>query len=380
MSETEQDQRTERASPRRLEQARERGQVPRSRELSSAAVYGAALALMFGAGSQIAAGTLNWMTTALRLADPAGLDPVQLPQRLGDLATKGFVIVAPLMLATFAAALLAPLLIGGWNLSTKALMPDFSRISPAKGLGRLWSMNGLGEVGKALLKGGLIFGVAGMLLWGQRDQMIALGQGAIGPAISAGLRMCLLVMAQLGGVLLLIAAIDVGVQLFTYYRQLRMSKQEVRDENKESEGRPEVKAKIRQLQQAISSRRMMEAIPTADVVVTNPTHYAVALQYQEGRMRAPRVVAKGAGEVAARIREIARENRVPLLSAPPLARALFRSSEIGDEIPAALYNAVAQVLTWVYQLKNRSAGPTPTPPKIELPPGLDPATKPMDTE
>jgi flagellar biosynthetic protein FlhB len=177
------------------------------------------------------------------------------------------------------------------------------------------------------------------------------------------------------GGLVLIAAIDAPYQMWHYANKLKMTRQELRQEAKESDGNPEIKAKIRQQQREMATRRMMEAIPTADVVVTNPTHYAVALKYTEGKMRAPQVVAKGADEVAARIREIATENNVPMLEAPPLARALYRHTELGDAIPESLYTAVAEVLAYVFQLRvyKKHGGMRPeVPEELDVPPQLDP--------
>jgi flagellar biosynthesis protein FlhB len=358
MSETEQDQRTEQATSKRLQDARDRGQVPRSRDLSAAFVLGAALLVLMTGGATIARNAMSWFSAALQ-QDVGKIEIAQLPSQAGSLVVSAFVVALPILLATFVAALAAPLMVGGWTFSTQALVPDFSRMSPLRGIGRMFSTQGLAEVGKAMLKAFLIFGVAGLMLWTSRDDIVALGTATGAGAMAGGLQLCMKLLAQLAVVMLLIAGVDVGVTLWSYHRGLRMTKQEVRDESKETEGRPETKARIRRAQHALATRRMMEAIPTADVIVTNPTHYAVALKYSEGKMRAPKVVAKGADEVAARIRELAREHRVPLLAAPPLARALYRSCDIGAEIPVNLYAAVAQVLTWVYQLKRGVFRPEP---------------------
>jgi flagellar biosynthesis protein FlhB len=358
-SEVDQDQRTERASPKRLQDARDKGQVPRSRDLSAAFVFGAALLIIMSMGDRMAGGAGQWLTNALQPQSPALIATAQLPAVAGNVALKGFLVVAPLLLAGFVAALVAPVLIGGWTFSTQALMPDFSRVSLFKGIGRMFSAQGLAEVGKAVLKAVLIFGVGTLMLWSSRDAFVALTHAEGAAAIGAGLALCLKLLTQLGIGLVVIAGVDVGVQLWSYHRNLRMTREELREESKETEGRPEVKARIRRTQHAMAQRRMMEAVPKADVIVTNPTHYAVALQYSEGKMRAPKVVAKGADEIAARIREIAREHRVPVLSAPPLARALYRACDLGQEIPANLYAAVAQVLTWVYQLKRGIVRPEP---------------------
>jgi len=374
MSDSAQD-RTEAATPKRKADARKKGQVPRSRELSTAAVVlaGAAGVLAWG-GS--AAGAASALLRDSFSAIPAALDdPARLPVLAARIVGQGFLPVLPILAVTLLAALAAPMLIGGWNFSPGAAAPDFSRVSPLAGLKRLFSANSLAELLKAFLKFLLIGAIAGGVIWSDRERLLALSSLPVSAGIAEGLRLTVEALLWMGGGLLLIAAIDVPWQLFQYAKQLRMSKQEIREEYKQSEGKPEVKAKIRRLQQEMANARMMEKVPTADVVVTNPTHYAVALAYSAGRDRAPKVVAKGADEIARRIRELAAENKVPLVEAPPLARALYRSCELDAEIPAALYQAVAQVLSYVYQLRElqrgRRRGVVPTPPKVgeDLPNG-----------
>jgi flagellar biosynthetic protein FlhB len=371
---TDLDQRTERATQKRLQEARDQGRLPRSRELSIAVTLGSSVLFMMMAGGALSRGAQSWMHAALQPNAAADLAPAQMLGFAGAVATRGFMLVSPLLVGSFVAALLAPLLLGGWTFSTHPLMPDFSRIDPLKGLARMFSLNGAVEVVKALAKAGLIFAVGGGLLWSKRNDLLALGDETLASGLGQGLGISLQLLAEVGGTMLAIAALDIGYQLWNYQRQMRMTREELREESKESEGRPEVKARVRKLQSQLATRRMMQAIPKADVVVTNPTHFAVALQYTEGRMRAPKVIAKGAGEVAAKIREIAAKHRVPLMSSPPLARSLYRYCEIGAEIPVQLYQAVAQVLTYVYQLKRRISGVLPEP-KIEVPPEVryDPA-------
>jgi flagellar biosynthetic protein FlhB len=280
-------------------------------------------------------------------------------------------VAAALMLV----AVGAPLLIGGWNFSTKAFMPNFGKLNPLSGLGNLVSSNALVELGKAVGKTILVGIVAWIVVRGKQDAVMALaleplamGSAHLGQLL---LQSFMLIVAAL----VAIAAVDVPYQLWHHASKLKMTREELRQEAKESEGNPEIKAKIRATQREMARRRMMSEIPTADVVVTNPTHYAVALKYTDGRMRAPKVVAKGADEVAAKIRELAAEHHVPLLEAPPLARALFRHAELGDEIPEALYTAVAEVLAYVFQLKAHAShgGLRPAPPTaLEVPPGMDP--------
>ena len=272
-------------------------------------------------------------------------------------------------------AIASPLLIGGWLFSAHALVPDFGRMNLFKGLGRLVSVNALVELGKAVAKAVLVGTVSYLVMRNQIDTVLGL---MVEPP-RAGTRhltqilfssFMLIVMS-----LVLIAAIDAPYQMWQYAKKLMMTRQEVRQEAKESEGNPEIKAKIRQQQRDMARRRMMSEVPTADVVVTNPTHYAVALKYADGKMGAPKVVAKGADAVAAKIRELAAANNVPLLEAPPLARALFKHTELGDEIPEGLYTAVAEVLAYVFQLRafRESGGLRPEVPiDLDAPLPLDP--------
>jgi flagellar biosynthesis protein FlhB len=369
--------RTERATPKRVRDARRRGEVPRSRELASSIVVGGGVLALTGLAGSMAAMAASWMQRAL-MPDPAVLQrPDELLAHLGGVAAGGFAVVLPLLVVGFLAGLAAPLLLGGWNLSAEALKPDFGRANPLKGLGRLFSAQSLVELGKGLLKAGVLGLIAAIYLYTQLDDLATLGREAAAPAVAHGLQLALGCLAWMAGGLVLIAAVDTPYQLWSYARRLRMTKQEVKQEFKEAEGSPEVKGRLRRLQQEVAQRRMMEAVPTADVVVVNPRHYAVALKYESGRMRAPRVVAKGADLIAATIRELAGRHKVPIVSAPPLARALYRHAELGDEIPANLYAAVAQVLTYIYQLRTWGtrpgpAGRRPLPPVVGEVPGGEP--------
>jgi len=367
-------EKTEPASSRRLEQAREEGQVPRSREI------GAFLILMVSASAFSFVGP--WMmqrTTAivrrgLTLDEPLVRDPASMMLRLADLSLDALLSFAPLLSMLVVAALISPFFLGSWNFSLKALNPDLGRLDPLKGITRLVSWNGLVELIKAVGKAFLVGGVAVWVLWKSRDDVFALfnqpiesGLSSAGHLISHSFLLIVLAM-------LLIVAIDVPFQLWQYHDKLKMSKEEVRQEGKEMEGNPEVKGRIRQLQREAARRRMMGAVPTADVIVTNPTHFAVALAYKSG-MGAPKVLAKGMGDIALKIREIGAEHSVPMLEAPPLARALYRHAELDQEIPSTLYAAVAEVLAYVYQLSHwqQVGGNYPTPPReISVPAELVP--------
>lgn len=366
MSEHSAQERTERATPKRLEEARREGRVPRSQELTTSVVLlAAATALLFfgdGVGQSLAAA----MREGLELTRAEALDDSQLVPALSTALYHAGLACLPVFGIVVLAVLAAPLTIGGWNVSGKPLVPDFQRLDPLAGFGRMFSMRGFVELAKALAKFALVAAVAALLLWRSAADLLALGGEATGTAIGHATQLVGTTLLALASVLLLIAAIDVPYQLWRHASELKMSREEVRQEAKESDGSPEVKGRIRQVQQALARGRMMQDVPTADVIVTNPTHFAVALRYDERRSRAPVVVAKGTDLIAARIREIGREHGVTIVEAPPLARALHRSVDIGGEIPAALYAAVAQVLTYVYQLRaaRRSGAAPPPPPTV----------------
>ncbi|NNL54991.1 MAG: flagellar biosynthesis protein FlhB, partial [Woeseia sp.] len=256
-----------------------------------------------------------------------------------------------------AAVFASATLIGGWSFSVKAFAFKGERMSPIKGLKRIFSLNSVIELVKAIGKFALVGLIAVLWLWWSIDELLALGRQPVGAAIQTAIEICGVSLLVVSTGLIVIAMIDVPFQLHSYRKKLKMTRTEVRDEFKETEGRPEVKGRIRQLQRQAAQRRMMADIPTADVVITNPTHFAIALKYDDEGNGAPRVVAKGKGLIAAKIREIATHHRVPLFSAPPLARALYRSTELGQEIPAALYTAVAQVLAYIFQIRDAALPP-----------------------
>lgn len=372
MSQQGSEERTERATPKREREARERGQLPRSRELSGALLMCAAGSGFYFLGAGLAADGRALLQQGLSWSAADLADPSRLPEHFAALLLLAAKAIAPLLLLCTLVALLAPVLLGGWNFSPQAMLPDFSRLDPIKGLGRLFSQQSLVELLKGLLKAALLVLLALVAASWLGSDLLVLGLEPLPTALAHGLRLCLAAFGLMCAGLLLIAAIDVPWQLWSHAKQLRMTRQETREEHKQSEGRPEVKAKIRRLQQQAASHRMMEQVPGADVIVTNPTHYAVALKYQPGKMRAPRVVAKGADEIARVIRELAERHRVPIVSAPPLARALFRHAELEQEIPVSLYQAVAQVLSYVFQLRQAKSGFWPKPPVIGEVPGGEP--------
>jgi flagellar biosynthetic protein FlhB len=364
MAEESDQERTEDPTSKRLSEARKKGQIPRSRELNTLVLLLTGSAAIFAFGGGIVQSLWQVMEGDFRLSRRDLFDPAVPIAHLGrDLLAAGEVLL-PILGLVVLAALSAPMMLGGWNFSGENLLPKLEKLDPMKGLTRMVSMQALVEVVKSVLKFLLIGLVTAGLLMSYFDDFIGLGRQPLFPAANQTAHLIMTFVFWLCASLGLIAILDVPFQLWNYKRQLKMTRQEVKDEMREVEGKPEVKGRIRSLQMELARRRMMDEVPKADVIVTNPTHYAVALKYDQASMKAPRVVAKGADLVAAQIRNLAVGAGVPLLSAPPLARALYASTELGREIPAGLYFAVAQVLAYVYQLKAARVygGDIPTPP------------------
>jgi flagellar biosynthetic protein FlhB len=349
-------ERTEEPSQRRLQEAREHGQVPRSRELTNFATMIGGSALLIATGSGVAGRMAQLVRHFMQIDASRLADPRSMLTSLGEAATIGLGALLPIFGALIVLVLLASMALGGWNFSPAALVPDFTRLSPLAGLKRLFGLRGATELGKALLKCLLVGSVCAAVVAWLFGDVLALGRMAPRAAIGRGAGLLSWAFVWLCASLALVAIVDVPLQLFQYKRSLRMTRQELRDEAKEHDGRPETKQRIRQMQQAIARRRMMHKVPAADVVIVNPTHFAVALKYDANRMRAPQVIAKGADLVAQNIRRIAEEHRVPVFESPKLARALYRSTDLNREIPAGLYLAVAQVLSYIFRV--RTLNPT----------------------
>ena len=349
-------ERTEEPSQRRLQEARERGQIPRSRELTNFATMIGGSAALVAIGGSLTARLSQMMRKSLSIDASTLRNTDSMAASLGDAGVSAVLALLPVFGALVALVLLASVLLGGWNFSPRAMTPDFSRLSPLAGLQRLFGLRGLTELGKALLKCLVVGGVcAGIVAWIFGD-VLSLARMAPRAAVGRGAGLLSWAFVWLCASLALVAMVDVPLQLFQFKRALRMTRQELRDESKEMDGRPETKQRIRQMQQTLARRRMMHKVPTADVVIVNPTHFAVALKYDPMKMRAPRVLAKGVDMVAQNIRRIAEEHRVPLFESPKLARALYRSTDLNKEIPAGLYVAVAQVLSYIFRL--RTLNPT----------------------
>jgi flagellar biosynthetic protein FlhB len=375
MAEESDAEKTEPASQKRLDQAREEGDVPRSRELATFAVLMVSGAGLWMTGSSIMKSLNTAMVSGLALSRDQVYNPDVLLRRVGGDIADVLITCLPVAFAVMLVALASPLLIGGWLFSAKSFMPNFGKLNPVRGLGNMVSVNSLVELLKAVAKTLVVGAVAWLVVMSQKDAVMGLAVESVGAGSLHAIRLLGTAFLFIVGGLGFIAAIDAPYQVWHYADKMKMTRQEMIQEHKESDGNPQMKGKIRQMQREMSRRRMMSNVPTADVVVTNPTHYAVALKYADGQGGAPRVVAKGADEVAAKIREIARENKVAMLEAPALARALHQHTEIDDEIPEALYAAVAEVLAYVFQLRtyNKAGGRYPDrPTKLAVPRELDP--------
>ncbi|MDR3322733.1 MAG: flagellar type III secretion system protein FlhB [Zoogloeaceae bacterium] len=365
-------EKTEQPTGRRIEKAREEGQVPRSRELGSFLVLMVAASAFWLLGSWLAERATTLVRQGLTMDAAFLKEPHQALLRLTDLGQYALISFSPLVLAMAVAALIPPFLLNSWVLSTKSLMPNFGRMNPMTGIGRMFSWNSLMELFKSVLKALLIGGVAVILLWNEWADIFGLLAQPLDEGLASAGKLLTFTFLMLVAAMILIVLADVPFQVWQYYDKLKMTKDEVKREMKESDGDPQVKGRIRSLQREAARKRMMAAVPQADVIVTNPTHYAVALSYKEN-MAAPKVLAKGMGVIAQKIRALGLEHGVPMLEAPPLARALFRHTEIDDQIPGTLYAAVAEVLAYVYQLNRWRAkgGDYPLPPKaLEVPPEL----------
>lgn len=344
-------ERTEQATPKRRQDARKKGDVPRSRELSTMGVMLVGSGALVLIGGDLGQRVVRVFADGFQIERERFFDTRSMAVSLAEQAGDALWSIAPLMALLVIAAIAGSVALGGATFSPAALAPKLERISPLKGLKRMFGMRALIELTKSLAKVALIVVIAATYLWHCLPRLAQLPTMSIEAGLAESMSWIVMAFLATSAALIVGATIDVPWQLFDYARKLKMTRQEVRDENKEVEGRPEVRQRIRQLQQEVASRRMMEAVPYADVIITNPTHFAVALKYDEGRMKAPEVVAKGQDQIAAKIRELGDSHNVTRFEAPPLARALFHSTRIGEAIPIGLYSAVAQVLAYVLQLR-----------------------------
>ena len=369
------------ASQRKIDKARADGQVARSRDLGHLGAIGAGVAMLAFFAPAFADATARLLRDGLRFDAALLAEPGAMVQRLGELGAQMLLLLAPLFAAVVLVAIASGVLAGGWNFTLKPLQPNFGKMNPLTGIVRVFTGGQLTDTLKACLLA-LLLGTVGAVYLGQHwmrhAELLAMPLPA---ALAAGAELILGGLLLIAGVLAVFALVDVPLQRQMLMRRLRMNVEEMKKEHKDVEGNAEVKGRLKARMRELASRRMLAAVPLADLVVMNPTHYAVALKYDEGSMAAPRVVAKGADLLALRIRDLAREFKVPVLQAPPLARALYTHTEVDQEIPARLFSAVAQVLAWVYQLRDAlAAGRTlaTEAPVPEIPADLDPLNSPQN--
>jgi flagellar biosynthesis protein FlhB len=370
MSDDSDQEKTEEPTSKRLDDAHKKGQIARSRELNTFVMLMASSFLFLMMGEQIGNGLLEMMKTEFHLEREVIFDPASPLVHLKRLMIDGIMLIAPFLAVMVVAAIIAPLALGGWVFSWEAIAPKLEKLDPIKGMGRLFALRGLIELVKALLKFLLVFTVAVVLFKKFVNELLGLGSEPIEQSIIHGAHIISFSFLILSASLILVVVFDVPYQLWDHSKKLKMTLQEIKDEMKESEGSPEVKGRMRRMQMEMAQNRMMSEVPKADVIVTNPSHFAVALKYDQNSTSAPKLVAKGVDLMAAQIRNIAIKANVPLLASPPLARALYYATDLNKEIPQGLYLAVAQVLAYVYQLKaaRQNHWDEPLPPRdIKVP-------------
>jgi flagellar biosynthetic protein FlhB len=352
------EERTEAATPRRREEVRRRGQTARSADVNAAVALLVGVLFLRSWGQNLVGWSLDLLRTTLTNLHQPDITPEVAVQALLAFALFSASVLGPIFAVMVVAGVVANVLQVGFLFTLYPLRPDFSRLNPLQGFQRLFSTRSLVELVKSIAK----MLIVGYVLWrvmaGQLLTVMALPQVPWQAAIGFTVSLVFEVATWAAVVLLVLAVLDYGYQRFSFERQIRMSRQEVREELKQTEGNPVIRQRVRQLQRAVAQRRMMAAVPRADVVITNPTHLALALEYDAAAMSAPRVTAKGEGLIAEQIKRVAREHEVPAMENVPLARALFRSCEIGDQVPGELYAAVAELLAFVYRLR---AGALPAP-------------------
>ncbi|MDA9942035.1 flagellar biosynthesis protein FlhB [Luminiphilus sp.] len=361
-------ERTEQPTERRLQEARKKGQVPRSKELNTMLSLLLASISLLIFGGYISQNLMQISVEGFSIPRELAFDTAQLPFQFMYMASQALLALSPFMAIMLVSVFAGPLLMGGWSFSLESISFKLEKLDPIKGLARIFSLKSLVELAKALAKFVLLLGAAILVFFSIDQQLLSLSSMTPKAAGLEAATILVQVLLILSATMILIVALDVPFELWNHSKQLRMTKQEIKDEMKETDGNPQVKQRIRTLQRQLAEGRMMEDVKTADVVITNPTHYAVALQYLDRPGSAPKVVAKGKDLTALRIRSIATDCDIPIFEAPPLARALYRSTEIGYEIPHVLYMAVARVLAYVFQLK--SATPTdyvPKPTDFDIP-------------
>lgn len=374
MADDSKEDKTEAATPQRLEKAREEGQLPRSKELTTFLMLIGGIVALWTLGGVIKDGLLVVMRNTMGFERDLAFDPKVAMTHTLNLGLDALKSIAPFFLVMLVLSLVAPALLGGWNFSMKAVAPKFSKLNPIAGLAKIFSMQSVSELIKAVAKSLLVGFVAYLFIKHHLMELMGYSKLTVEVGMASMVKLVAYGCGYMALALVLVVLMDVPYQLYSHFKNLRMSKEEIKQEHKESEGDPHLKAKIKQQQQAIARSRMMSKVPTADVIITNPTHFSVALEYKDGDDGAPKVVAKGTDAVAAKIRELGVEHKVPTLEAPALARALYWHVDLEQEIPETLYTAVAEVLAWVYGLKKMAeeGGDRPdTPSQLPVPVGMD---------
>lgn len=364
---------TEDPTEKKIKDARAEGQIARSKELNTVVVMMAGAIGLIVEGGSIAQMMSDLMTSNFNITRETIMDQTSMGRMLLASGKLAMVVMLPFLIVMLAAAIIGPISLGGWLFATKSLAPKFSRMNPAAGLKRMFSPNALVELVKSFGKFVIVLVVALAVLNYEQGALVSIAHEPLDRAIIHSLHIVGWSTIWMACSLLFIAALDVPFQLYEAHKKLLMTKQEVRDEHKNSEGSPEVKQRIRQLRYEMSQRRMMESVPDADVIITNPTHFAVALKYDPEQGGAPMLVAKGTDFIALKIREIGAHHQILILESPGLARSIYYSTELDQEIPAGLYLAVAQVLAYVYQIRQYHAagGKRPDPlGDISIPPDL----------
>ncbi|WP_096084550.1 flagellar biosynthesis protein FlhB [Agaribacterium haliotis] len=359
-------EKTEEPTPKRQQKARDEGQIPRSKDLTTFAVLiASALGLMIF-GSAMAQSLMRILVHNFSLTRDRLFDQNTMFSHLGLAFDDFFWASLPFFSVVVFAAIVGPTALGGILFSGKSLLPKFNRMDPIAGIKRMFSVRSLVELVKGIAKVSLVIAVAFLLLYLTKAELMGLARETLNEAVQHALDLCLWAGIALASSTIVIAMIDVPFQLWEHKKKLRMSRQDIKDELKDSEGKPEVKSKIRQMQMQMAQNRMMSAVPEADVVITNPTHFAVALKYKPESMSAPVLVAKGVDQIALTIRSMAKEHKIEQVESPSLARAIFHTTELEQEVPAGLYVAVAQVLAYVFQLREfrRGRGDKPSYPQV----------------
>ncbi len=366
-------EKTEEPTSRRLDKAREEGQAPRSRELTTSAILLAGTIGLYVFGPFMIKQMGDITRYNFQLERETIMDTNLMVTQLAVSFYDGILLLIPLFVVLLIAAIVGPIALGGWLFSTKAMAPKASRMDPIAGIKRMFSVKALVELAKALAKVLVVLTLAVFLLQAMEPEMLALATQDVDRGMVNSLQISAIAAIALSAATLLIAAVDIPFQLWEHSRKLKMSRQDIKDEMKDTEGKPEVKGRIRQLQREMANKRMMSAVPDADVIITNPTHYSVALRYDPESMGTPILLAKGVDVMALKIREIGKLHKVEIIESPALARSVYHTTDVDQEIPAGLYLAVAKVLAYVFQLRNyrRGQGQRPDYPRnISIPPGM----------